>query len=129
MIGSDRLRKVSLFSDLSDEQLAWLGERMDERSIPAGGRATHEGTAGYAFFAIEEGEARVLHGDTEIRRLSAGDTFGEAAIIGDGRRTADVVATTDLEVLAMFGTRFRELQMELPELAASIEAAMRSHHD
>jgi CRP-like cAMP-binding protein len=55
----------------------------------------------------QEGEARVMRGDEEFRRLGPGDFFGEAAILGDGRRTADVVAETDLELLAMFGTRFR----------------------
>jgi CRP-like cAMP-binding protein len=57
-----------------------------------------------------------MHGEEELRRLGAGRFYGEAAILGDGRRTADVVAETDLELLAMFGTRFRVLQMEMPEL-------------
>ena len=42
-----------------------------------------------------------MHGDEELRRLDSGDFFGEAAILGGGRRTADVVAETDLELLAM----------------------------
>jgi CRP-like cAMP-binding protein len=61
--------------------------------------------------------------------LGPGDFFGEAAILGDGRRTADVVAENDLELLTMFGTRFRVLQMEMPELAAMIEATMRERLD
>jgi len=40
-----------------------------------------------------------------------------------------VVAETDLELLAMFGTRFRVLQMEMPELAAMIEATMHERLD
>jgi CRP-like cAMP-binding protein len=129
VIDPDRLRKVSVFADLSEDDLAWVAERMDERSIHAGGRVTEEGMPGYTFFAIEDGEAQVLHGDREIRRLSPGDVFGEGAIIGDGRRTADVVAATDLDLLAMPGTRFRELQMEMPELAASIEVGSARHRD
>ena len=127
MIETDRVRKVRLFADLSDEDLAWLAERFEERSIREGDRAAEEGMPGYAFFAIEAGEAEVQHGDTEVRKLVAGDTFGEAAILGDGRRTADVVARTPLDLLVMHGTRFRELQMEMPDLAASIEAAMQQH--
>ena len=69
-----------------------------------------------------------MHGDEELRRLGPGDFFGEAAILGDGRRTADW-SRIDLELLAMFGTRFRVLQMEMPELAAMIEATMRERLD
>ena len=85
--------------------------------------------SGNAFFVIEHGETRVMHGHEELRRLGPGDFFGEVAILGDGRRTADVVAETDLELLAMFGTHFRVLQMEMPELAAMIEATMRERLD
>jgi CRP-like cAMP-binding protein len=119
-----RLSKIPLFDDLPEDQLASLASWLDEEGTKAGHGVTHEGTSGYAFFVIEEGQARVLHGDEELRRLGRGDFFGEAAILGDGRRTADVVAETDLELLAMFGTRFRALQMEMPELAAMIEATM-----
>jgi CRP-like cAMP-binding protein len=129
VIDPGRLRAIAAFADLSDDELAWLGERMDERSIRSGANLAEEGMPGYTFFAIEDGEARVLHGDREIRRLLPGDTFGESAIIGNGRRTADVVAATDLEVLAMPGTRFRELQTRLPELARSIEASTARYRD
>jgi hypothetical protein len=40
-----------------------------------------------------------------------------------------VVAETDLERLAMFGIRFRVLQMQMLELAAMIEATMRERLD
>jgi len=125
----ERLRSIPLFAELGEEELGWLAERVSERSVAEGVSVTHEGMAGYAFFMIEGGEAKVVHGDQEVRRLSAGDTFGEAAIIGDGHRTADVVAATELELLAMFGTHFRELQMDMPELAERIEATMKLRRD
>jgi len=125
----ERLRAVPLFADLDQEELDWLAERVSERSVSEGMSVTHEGVAGYAFFMIEDGEARVVHGEHEVRRLLPGDTFGEAAIIGDGHRTADVVAVTNLELLALFGTHFRELQMEMPELAERIEETMQLRRD
>jgi CRP/FNR family cyclic AMP-dependent transcriptional regulator len=125
----ERVRAIPLFAELGPDELDWLAERVSERSVPEGVSVTHEGAAGYAFFMIEEGEARVVHGDHEVRRLAPGDTFGEAAIIGDGHRTADVIAATNLELLAMFGTHFRELQVEMPEVAGRIEQAMEQHRD
>jgi CRP/FNR family transcriptional regulator, cyclic AMP receptor protein len=123
-VDAERLRAIPLFADLGREELDWLAERVSERVVSEGVSVTHEGVSGYAFFMIEDGEARVVHGDREVRRLAPGDTFGEAAIIGDGHRTADVIAATDLELLALFGTHFRELQMEMPQLADRIQSTM-----
>ena len=39
------------------------------------------------------------------------------AIIGDGRRVADVVATSPMTIFAMFGTSFRELEAARPAVA------------
>ena len=47
--------------------------------------------------------------------------FGELALLGDGSRHADVVAVTDLRVLSMFGTHFREMQATLPAVETGLE--------
>jgi CRP-like cAMP-binding protein len=59
-----------------------------------------------------------------VRTLSPGDFFGEMALFGNGRRTTTVTATSDAELLVLYGTEFRLLQAELPELAAKIERTM-----
>ena len=43
------------------------------------------------------------------------------AFFGDGRRSAGVVAETDVRVLVMFGTRFREMESSMPEVAARLQ--------
>jgi CRP-like cAMP-binding protein len=53
-----------------------------------------------------------------------GDFFGEMAMMGDGRRVADVVATSPITLFEMFGTHFRELEMTLPDVAARIRATL-----
>ena len=57
--------------------------------------------------------------------LGPGDFFGELAILGDGRRTATVTTATPAQVLVLFGTEFRRLQQEYPEIAERIESALR----
>jgi CRP-like cAMP-binding protein len=41
-------------------------------------------------------------------------------MLGDGRRSADVVAVGDVRIYSMFGTHFREVQEAMPEVAARI---------
>jgi voltage-gated potassium channel len=60
-----------------------------------------------------------------VRSLASGEFFGEMALLGDGRRRGDVTTTTDAIVLVLYGTEFRRLQQEHPEVAARIERAMR----
>ena len=46
------------------------------------------------------------------------------AILGQGRRTATVTATSPMELVAMVGLEFRRLQSDHPELAEKIRAVM-----
>ena len=61
-----------------------------------------------------------------IRTLGPGDFFGELAILDSGRRTADVVATSPLRLAVMFGTDFRRLQEQLPDVAGRIQDVVAS---
>ncbi|HEU5216795.1 MAG TPA: cyclic nucleotide-binding domain-containing protein, partial [Gaiellaceae bacterium] len=73
-----------------------------------------------------DGSATVSVDGTEVRTLEAGDFFGELAILGDGRRTATVTTAAPCRVLVLFGTEFRRLEQEYPELAAQIESGLRA---
>jgi CRP-like cAMP-binding protein len=73
---------------------------------------------------IEDGIAEVHHEGAKVGSLGPGDFFGEMAMMGDGRRVADVVATSPITLFEMFGTHFRELEMTLPEVAARIRATL-----
>jgi CRP-like cAMP-binding protein len=84
-----------------------------------------EGTGGYSFFALADGQARVTANDDEIATLNPGDCFGEMALLGSGRRTASVTTTTPTTVYVMFGTEFRRLEHSHPEVVAQIKALMR----
>ena len=87
-------------------------------------KAHPEGAAGYQFYVIESGTAEVRQHQEPIATLGQGDFFGEMAMMGHGRRVADVVATSPMTNLAMFGTSFRELEANLPDVAAEIRAKM-----
>jgi CRP-like cAMP-binding protein len=120
----DRLRAIPLFSDLSEEDLDMLASWLTVEEVSEGRRLTPEGASGYQFYVIESGTVEVRRNQEPIASLGPGDFFGEMAIMGDGHRIADVVATSPMTIFAMFGTSFRELEANLPEVAAGIRAKM-----
>jgi len=120
----NRVRAQPLFGSLSDGELERVADWLEIRTAAAGERLTPEGAAGYTFFLIEDGTAQAIHDGTLVGDLGPGDFFGEMAILGDGRRFADVVATTPMTLFAMFGTNFREMEAELPVVASRIRDAM-----
>ncbi len=120
----DRLSTIPLFAGLEPDELATVASWLEVRHESEGRRLTPEGASGYDFFLIDEGTADVVREGAVIASLGPGDFFGEMAMMGEGRRVADVVATSPITIFEMFGTSFRELEMTMPEIAARIRATL-----
>jgi CRP/FNR family transcriptional regulator len=103
------LERVPLFADLDDDQLAQIARLFKERHFATGDVVVHEGSEGAAFFVIESGEANVVVGGKARRTLTAGDHFGEIALIDDAPRSATITATTDLHCYGVTYWDFRPL--------------------
>ncbi len=123
---ADDLADVPLFAGLEPDERATLAAWFEVQNLSADVKLTGEGAAGYSFFILREGTATVTINGIEVRTLEPGDFFGELAILGDGRRTATVTTASPVRVLVLFGTEFRQLQQEYPELAAQIESRLRA---
>jgi CRP-like cAMP-binding protein len=117
----NKLTRVPLFASLTDEERERVAAWFEVEEHDAGSHIVHEGSPGYGFFVLDGGDVRIEHAGGEVGRLGPGDVFGELALLGDGRRHADVVAVTDVRVLSMFGTHFREMQTMMPSLEAGLE--------
>jgi CRP-like cAMP-binding protein len=116
----EALRRVSLFSQLGDEELQCVAEAVNEVEIPAQQLLVQPGTPGTGMFFICDGTAVVETKRDEIE-LGPGQFFGELALISEeATRTARVRAKTDLRCLALDRGNFRELVSEHPEVAASL---------
>jgi CRP-like cAMP-binding protein len=120
----DTLAGLPLFASLTPEQLATVAGWSELRTLRPGDRAVGEGASGYCFFVVRDGAVAVTQDGRELGRLGPGDFFGELAILGDGRRTATVTAVEPTTVLVFFGTEFRRLEAELPQVAAQITQTM-----
>jgi cAMP-dependent protein kinase regulator/CRP/FNR family cyclic AMP-dependent transcriptional regulator/cGMP-dependent protein kinase 2 len=120
----DDLRGVPLLSGLDEPQLRVVLRHLTTESYRPGQSIVREGEVGYSFFVIKSGRAEVTSGDQVLRQLGPGDFFGELGISSrDGKRTATVTARDQVDVWAMLGTNFRQLQLEHTEVAELIREA------
>jgi CRP-like cAMP-binding protein len=123
-VAVDTLAELPLFSSLTPDERELVAGWAELRTASPGDRLCGEGASGYSFFVLCSGAADVTQDGQELRALGPGDFFGELAILGDGRRSATVTAVEPSTMLVFFGTEFRRLEAELPEVAACIRQAV-----
>jgi signal-transduction protein with cAMP-binding, CBS, and nucleotidyltransferase domain len=79
---ADDQARVPLLAHLTDEARQVLADRFEVEEFDAGWQLVTEGRAGYSFYLFDRGTVSVTHEGREVRTLSAGDFFGEIAILG-----------------------------------------------
>jgi CRP-like cAMP-binding protein len=129
MVNADQLAAVPLFASLSEPDLHELAPWFEARTVSEGVELTGEGAPGYSFFILTDGGAVVTSGEATLAQVGPGDFFGEAAVLGGGRRNATVTTTSASGLLVMFGTEFRRLEQAQPSVAAAIQAVMQQRLD
>ncbi|MGZ5385118.1 MAG: cyclic nucleotide-binding domain-containing protein [Acidimicrobiia bacterium] len=118
------LRDLPLFDGLEPGALEFMGEKMQEVSVPIGGHIVKAGDFAYRFFVILAGSAAVSRDGSAVAGLAKGDIFGEMALVDDTPRNADVVATTPMTLLALMSWDFREALARFPEFRQRVEQVM-----
>jgi len=105
MVSTDLLKQVSIFSDLSGEQLACIASLCREETHNKGDVIVRENEPSKELYIIQEGTAAVvlgapsLSGPTPILHLGKGQIFGEFSLVDRGLRSATVNATADGTIL------------------------------
>ena len=112
----DLLKKVPLFSNLSQRHLGEIAKHADQVQVERERVLAHEGKKGWEFIFVVDGKARVEKDGKFIRQLSGGDFFGEISLIDGEPRTATVIAETDMTLLIVHKTSFDHLIDTIPGL-------------
>ncbi|CAH8863639.1 unnamed protein product, partial [Trichobilharzia szidati] len=122
------LRSVPLLKDLSPNRILRIADALEAQYHSAGDCIIRQGELADSFFLIQSGKVRVTisssqsgsmeNKETEIRQLVKGEYFGEKALLGEGRRTANVYAVGPggVEVLCLYRKDFLELIGDIQEL-------------
>ena len=124
---TDLLRKVPMFSDLSQRHLREIGKHADEVKVEAGRVLAQQEKKGWEFILVVDGKARVEKDGKIIRELSEGDFFGEISLIDGEPRTATVTAETDMTLLVVHQTSFNRLLEDIPGLQRKILISLCSY--
>lgn len=86
------LKRVHLFSGLSDNDLLLISNLCEELNVASGDTVAKQATVGDAFFVIAEGTIEVVVESktnyTNLLTLGEGQVFGEMAMLDQGYRSA-----------------------------------------
>jgi CRP-like cAMP-binding protein len=124
-VDHDALASVPFFATLSPAARRAVAPYAEQIELAAGAQLTSEGDAGDLFFVIKSGTAKVLQDGREIRELGQGDFFGEIALLETSERTASVIASTAVQLVALTASAFKRLVETDTAAARECEAAMR----
>jgi CRP/FNR family cyclic AMP-dependent transcriptional regulator len=111
------VQQVPLFAELRPDALEQVARLFKKRRFAQGETVTKEGSGGAAFFLIESGDAAVTVKGKPRPALTAGDHFGEIALIDEGPRMAEVIAESDVETYVLASWQFRPFVQDHPDVA------------
>jgi len=120
---AERLKTLSFFSFLTDEQLRAVAKIVSETYTSVGTYLCRQGQVGQELFIILKGEVEIVRrveGGRVVTKAREGQVVGESAILADMQHTADLRALTNLHLLVISGEHFRALIRQHGEIAENV---------
>ena len=142
---SSRIAAIPFFADLPEDELAAVAAVASETHVPSGQALAAEGRVGHSLFAIESGTADVVKAGETVGTVGPGDVVGELAVYASppdpfvppevaegGLRTASVIATSPMRIIALFKRDVWGLEKRAPSVTQRLRAVLderRVHED
>jgi len=120
------LSQFELLQDIETDQIpAFLAQCVVERSCAPGELIFQVGGTADELYLIRRGLVRIILpvGNSDYHNLASiapGDFFGEVAFLDRGRRSANAVASTAVDLFVISRADFDEVSRSRPEVAAKI---------
>ena len=118
------LKTVQLFRSFTDDELRTLATGMSQTIYVAGEVITRQGAAGNWLYVLTAGRAEIRTENIRIAQIAAPDFFGEMSLMTGEPRSADVVATEDVECFRLGKATFETVLLARPEIAEELSAKL-----
>jgi len=110
------LRRVHLFSDCGDEELALVESLLSRVEVDADAALLRQGEPGRHFFVITHGYARVRRDRTDLGVVGPGSFVGEMALLHATTTSAAVTAITPLTAYVIDRQQFQLVIDRVPSI-------------
>jgi CRP/FNR family cyclic AMP-dependent transcriptional regulator len=119
------LKRVALFSGLTDSQIERLAAGSVRRGFPKGRTIVAEGEPSQSLYVLLSGRAKVQRSDTEGKEvilavLGPGECFGEMSLIDDAPRSASVITIESCDFMSINKESFKSILQSSPEICMRI---------
>ena len=101
-----------LFAGLSEKQIEHLGHHLINKTYSEGDYIIKDGSFGDAIFFIEKGSVDIFKDNVKLADNHAGDYFGAMALMENTSRSADVIATTPLQVKVLTINQLKAIESD-----------------
>jgi signal transduction histidine kinase len=127
MVEQSELRRIALFADLPDDQLAWFLSQSQDIRLKPGQVYAQLGDPADAMFVLLEGELEArgdFAGETVVIPIATGNVTGALPFSRMKQFTVTARAVTAARVLRFPAELFTELVQKMPELAKRLVGVM-----
>ena len=118
------LRRVSIFSSMTEAQLAGVARLMTERWEKNGVYLCHQGDVGNELYVICQGEVEIINEsdgrDQIISTETAGAYIGQLEVLESIPRTLAMRVRGDVRLLVLQGPRFQAIIQQYPDVAHQV---------
>ncbi len=118
----DSLAKITLFSDLTEEEIAAVERNARWKTYGPGEQVIDQDAESRDIYFVVSGTVRVVNYSQSGREvtfddLEAGNYFGELSAVDGRPRSAGVVALDNTRIASLSAERFRVVMSEHPDIA------------
>jgi serine/threonine protein phosphatase PrpC len=114
------LARMPLFRPLNDREILRVLQVTDVSIYRSGETIITEGDKGEELYIVLTGHAKVMRNGAELATLSAGDHFGEMALVRSQPRSATVLSDGTSELMVIRRTEFFEILRKEHQLAVKL---------
>ncbi len=101
---ASKIRRLSFFAGFKEEEIWEIIKSGLWVSANAGDAIVTEGDFDDSLYVLIDGQVSVLKGDHQLGMLERGDCFGEMAYIAGSKRSASIIANSNVNLLKLSST-------------------------